>query len=62
MAYGIGLDQKTGKQNRKRIDNTTNTSSAPSTPSYSYDKLNENIYITIKKPLTAETYSRKYFP
>ena len=48
MAYGIGQAQKTGKQNRKKLDNTTDTSSAPSTPSYSYDKLNGNTDITSK--------------
>ena len=34
---------------RKKIDNTTDTSLAPSTPSYSYNKLNENTDITSKK-------------
>ena len=58
MAYGIGPAHKLGK-NRKRLDNTTDTSSEPSTPSYSYNKLNENTYITSKKALTTETHSRK---
>ena len=35
-------------KNRERLDNTTVPSSAPSTPSYSYDKLNENTGITSK--------------
>ena len=42
MAYGIFRAHKLGKQKRKRLDNTTYTYSAPSTPSYSYKKLNEN--------------------
>ena len=56
MAYGIGRDQKLGKQNIKWIYNTTDPSSAPSTHSYIDEKLNENIDITSKKLLTAETY------
>ena len=46
MAYRIDRAQKLGKQNRNRLDNVTDTSSEPSTPSYSYDKLNENTDIT----------------
>ena len=46
MAYVVGRAHKPRKQNRKRLDNTTDPSSAPSTPSYSYDKLNENTDIT----------------
>ena len=30
------------QKNRKQIDNTTDPSLAPSTPSYIYDSLNEN--------------------
>ena len=44
-------------ENRKWLDNTTNNSSAPSTPSYSYGWLNENTYITSKKSLTVEARS-----
>ena len=47
MVYGIGRDHKLEK-NRKQVGNTTDTSSSPSTPSYSYDKLNENTDINIK--------------
>ena len=61
MAYGIGQTQKLGKQNRKRLDNTTDPYSAPSTPSYRYDKLNENTDIPSKKSLTSQTHSRKIF-
>ena len=42
MAYEIGQAHKPGKQDRKRLDNTTDHSSEPSTPSYSYSRLNEN--------------------
>ena len=42
MAYGIGPDQKLGKQNRKRLDNTTDPFSSHSIPSYSCDRLNES--------------------
>ena len=49
MAYGIGRAYKLGKQNRKRLDNATDPSSEPSTPSYSYNKFNENTDITSKK-------------
>ena len=48
MAYGIGQAHKLGKQNRKRLDKTTDTYSLRSTPSYSYDKLNENTDINSK--------------
>ena len=48
MAYGIDRAHKLGKQNKKRLDNTTDPSSAPSTSSYSYEKLNENTDITSK--------------
>ena len=53
MAYEIGRVQKLIKQNRKRIYNTTDPFSEPSTPSYSYDKLNENTDITSNKSLTS---------
>ena len=33
---------QTCKLNRKRLDNAIDPSSSPSTPSYSYDRLNEN--------------------
>ena len=33
---------KIGIQNRKKLDNTTDPSSAPSIPSYSYERLNKN--------------------
>ena len=36
------------RKNRNRLDKTTDTSSAHSTPSYSYDKLNVNTDITRK--------------
>ena len=42
MAYGIGKDHKLRKQNRKIPDNNTDTYSAHLTPSYIYDRLNEN--------------------
>ena len=42
MTYGIGRACKLRKQNRKRLHNTTDPYSEPSTPSYSYDRLNEN--------------------
>ena len=42
MAYGIDWAQKFGKQNRKRLDNTTDPYSEPSSYLYSYDRLNEN--------------------
>ena len=48
MTYGIGRAHKLGKQNIKRIYNTNDPHSAPSTASYSYDKLNENTDITSK--------------
>ena len=48
MAYKIGQSHKIGKQNRKLPDNTTDTSSAPSTPSDSYNKLDGNTDITSK--------------
>ena len=49
MAYVIGQDHKPIKQNRKRLENTTDNSSAPSLQSYSYDEVNENTDITSKK-------------
>ena len=58
MAYGIGRAHKLRKQNREQLDNTTDTSSAPS---YSYDKLNENTDITSKKILNAETHYSTIF-
>ena len=61
IAYGIGRAHKIGKQNRKLIDNTTDPSSAPSNPSYSYDKLNGNTDITSKKALTLQTNTRTIF-
>ena len=60
MAYEIGRYQKP-KKNRKLIDNTTDLSSLPSTPSCCYGKLNENTGINSKKTLTADTHSRKIF-
>ena len=47
-------------KNRKRLDNTTSHYSAPSTPSYSYNKLNEYTDIA-RKEITAETHYRKDF-
>ena len=41
MVYGIGRAHKLG-ENRKWLDNTIYTSSAPSTPSYSYYRLGGN--------------------
>ena len=61
MAYGIGRAYKLGNQNRKILDNATDPSSEPSTPSYSYNKFNENTDITSKKLLTEETHSRTIF-
>ena len=58
MAYGIGRAHKLRKKNIKKLENTTDNSLAPSTPSYSYDTLNGNTDITSKKSLTAETHSR----
>ena len=49
MAYGIGQARKLGKQNRKRLENTTDHSSVPSTPSYSYNSLNKYTDISRKK-------------
>ena len=48
MAYGIGQYQKRGKKNRKRLENTKDPSLEPSTPSYSYKKLNEKTDIISK--------------
>ena len=62
MDYGIGLAHKIGNIYVKWLNNTTDTSSAPSTPSYIYDKLNENTDINSKKSLTAETHYRTIFP
>ena len=56
MTYWIFQGQKLGKQNKKRLDNTTNTSLAPSTPSNSNEKMNENTDITSKKSLNEETH------
>ena len=61
MAYGIAQAHKLRKQNIKRLYNTTNLSSAPSTHSYSYEKLNENTDITSKKELTSQTYYRTIY-
>ena len=61
MAYENGRARKLGKQNRKQLDRATDPSSAPSTPLYSYDKLNENSDITSKKALTEETHYRTIF-
>ena len=61
MAYGIFWAHNIRKKNRKRLDNTTDTSSAPLAPSYIYGKLNENTEITSKKSLTAETHSSTIF-
>ena len=51
MVYGIVRDHKLRNQNRNQLDNTTDTSSAPSAPSYrmtyigkKYD-INQNIHI-----------------
>ena len=46
------------EKNRKRLNNTTDPSSTPSNPSYSYDKFNEYTDISHKKTLSAETHSR----
>ena len=48
MGYGIGQAHKLGKKNRKRLDNITDPSSAPSTLSYSYEKLNKTLMSQIK--------------
>ena len=61
MYYGIGRDHKLGKKNRKQLDNTTDPSSEPPTPSFSDSKLNENTHITSKKSLNSETHSRIFF-
>ena len=57
MAEIIGRVQRLGKQNRNRLENNTNPSSAHSTPSYCYQNFNENTDITSKIFLTAETHS-----
>ena len=61
MAYVIGRDQKILKQNIKRLENTTDNSSAPSTHSYSYYKLNENTDITSKKYYQQRHILEQYF-
>ena len=61
MVYGIVRDHKLRNQNRNQLDNTTDTSSAPSAPSYRYKKSNEKTDITSKKSLTVETHSRTIF-
>ena len=61
MAYRIGRAHKPGKQKRNQLGNTTDPSSAHSTPSYSYYKLNEKTDIATKKSLTAETHSSTIF-
>ena len=62
MAHAIGRAQKLGKQNKKRLDNTTNNFSSPSNPSYSYNKLNENTNVTTAKKLTIDThYSTTFY-
>ena len=48
MAYGIVRCHKVGEKNIKQPDNTTDTYSAPSTPSYSYDKLHKYTDISSK--------------
>ena len=60
MAYGIGWAQQL-KKNRKRLDNTTDISPEPSTPSYSYDKLNENTDITSLKKKLHRNILEQYF-
>ena len=42
MDYGTGRYQKIIKQNRKKLNYTIYPSSASSTPSYSYNRSNEN--------------------
>ena len=42
-------DLTNSEKNRKRLENTTSPYSAPSTPSYSYDKLNEYSETSCKK-------------
>ena len=61
MAYGIGRAHKLVKQNINRLYNTIYPSSAASTLSYIYNKLNENTDITSTKLLTSEIHSRKIF-
>ena len=61
MAYEIGRFHKIGKLNRKILDNTTEPSSAPSTHSYSYYKLNENTDITSKKYYQQRHILEQYF-
>ena len=56
MTYVIGRSHKLVKQNRTLLDNITYISLEPSTPSYSYDKLNENTYITSKKSLNVDFF------
>ena len=53
MAYGIGGAHKLEKLNIKRLNNTNKSFSAPSTPSYSYNKLNEYADISNEESLTA---------
>ena len=61
MNYGIVRANKLVKQNRKILVNTADTSSATSTPVYSYGNFNENTDSTSKKLLTAEAHSRTIF-
>ena len=49
MVYGIVRARRFGGGNRKQLENTTDTYSSPSNPSYSYDKLNECADISRKK-------------
>ena len=44
-----------------RLENNTYPYLAPSTPSYSYDKFNENTGTTSKKSITSQTHSRTIF-
>ena len=46
---------------RNRLEKSTDPSSAPLTPLYSYYNLNKNTDITSKKFLTAETHSSTIF-
>ena len=56
MDYRIVQYHKLGKKNRKRLDNTNDPYSGPSTPSYSYDKLNEKLTSLVKNITCRDTF------
>ena len=44
------------KKNRKRLENTNDPYSGPSTPSYRYDKLNEKLTSLVKNITCRDTF------